>query len=183
MAGIVTFPRRFPSLAMIMRKRFYGIITLGLLAATVVAQAAPGADGIVAGGAREHMAKAPEIDFEHLRDPFQSYLELVRQRLAEKRKALTESDRPREPLEAFDLSALKLVAIYRMGNRQVAMVEDTTGKGYVVRPGSRIGQHGGKVVRIEKDSIVIVEKAIAPNGDIVDREVRMTIREVNEPSG
>lgn len=185
MAGIVTFPRHFSSLAMTMRKRFSGSITIiGLfMAAAIVVHPAQAGEKIVAGEAQKHMIKAPEIDFEHLRDPFQSYLEIVRQRLAEKRKALTQTNRPREPLEAFDLSALKLVAIYRMGNKQVAMVEDTTGKGYVVRPGSHIGQNGGKVVRIEKDAIVIVEKAVAPNGDIVDREVRMTIKEVNEPAG
>lgn len=133
------------------------------------------------GQAIQHMVKAPEIDFEHLRDPFESYLAVMRQQ-AQQRSQQWKSDHPREPLEAFDLSTLKLVAIFSMGKKQVAMVEDSTGKGYVVRVGSYMGTSSGRVTKITKDSLILTEKTIAPTGEIVNREVTLTLKEVNEPN-
>ncbi len=128
----------------------------------------------------QHMVKAPDIDFEHLRDPFESYLTVMRQQ-AQQRSQQWQSDHPREPLEAFDLSTLKLVAIFSMGKKRVAMVEDSTGKGYVVRPGSYIGTNSGRVTKITKKNLILTEKSIAPTGEIVNREVTLTLKEVNEP--
>ncbi len=130
--------------------------------------------------AMQHMAKAPDIDFEHLRDPFESYLAVMRQQ-AQQRSQQWQSDHTREPLEAFDLSTLKLVAIFSMGNKRVAMVEDSTGKGYVVHPGSYMGTNSGRVSKITKESLVLIEKSVAPTGEIVNREVTLTLKEVNEP--
>jgi type IV pilus assembly protein PilP len=131
--------------------------------------------------AMQHLLKAPEIDFANLRDPFASYLTLVAQRgqalLNERR--LRFQDREREVLENFDLSTLKLVAIYSMGEDQVAMVEDATGRGYTIRRGNYMGKNNGRIEKIEFDTVYLVEQIINPAGDVVDNQVTMTLKEVN----
>jgi type IV pilus assembly protein PilP len=131
--------------------------------------------------AMQHLLKAPEIDFANLRDPFASYLTLVAQRgqalLNERR--LRFQDREREVLENFDLSTLKLVAIYSMGEDRVAMVEDATGRGYTIRRGNYMGKNNGRIEKIEFDTVYLVEQIINPAGDVVDNQVTMTLKEVN----
>ncbi len=132
--------------------------------------------------AMRHMVKGPDVDIESLRDPFQSYLALAERRgqraLAERRARL--ANRQREPLEDFDLSTLKLVAIMRMGQQRVAMVEDPEGKGYVVRPGNHMGKNNGRVEKITDDSVYLVEQVVNAAGDIVDRRVTLTLKEISK---
>jgi type IV pilus assembly protein PilP len=131
--------------------------------------------------AMQHMVKAPEIDFVNLRDPFASYLALVAQRgraiLDDQRRRLESRDR--EVLENFDLSSLKLVAIYSMGEDRVAMIEDATGKGYTVRRGNYMGKNNGRIEKIDADTLYLVEQVINPAGDVVDHQVTLTLKEVN----
>lgn len=129
-----------------------------------------------------HMVKAPEIDFANLRDPFQSYLDLVASRgraaLLERQHRL--SNRQREVLEDFDLATLKLVAIFKRGEDRVAMVQDATGKGYIVRRGNYMGKNNGRIEKIDDDTLYLVEQVLNPAGDITERQVTLTLKEVNE---
>ncbi len=131
--------------------------------------------------AMQHLLKAPEIDFANLRDPFASYLSLVAQRgqaiLSERR--LRFENREREVLENFDLSTLKLVGIYSMGEDQVAMVEDASGKGHTIRRGDYMGKNNGRIEKIEFDTVYLVEQIINPAGDVVDNQVTLTLKEIN----
>ncbi|MBW2575679.1 MAG: pilus assembly protein PilP [Deltaproteobacteria bacterium] len=70
---------------------------------------------------------------------------------AVRRKLLT-------PLEKLDLSQLKLVAILRAQSGNKAMVEEDSGKGYVIKKGMYIGIHSGKVAKILSDRIIIEEE-------------------------
>ncbi len=67
---------------------------------------------------------------------------------------------PRErlsPLERYDLGQLKLVGVIWDVKTPNAMVEDSTGLGYVVRIGTPIGNNEGKVKAIEQSGLVIEE--------------------------
>ena len=134
-----------------------------------------------ASDAMKRLTKAPDIDFENLRDPFASYLALVAQRgraaLIERQSRL--ESRPREALENFDLSTLKLVAIFSMGEERVAMIEDATGKGYVVRRGNYMGKNNGRIEKISEDTVYLVEQVLNPAGEITDQQVTLTLKEVN----
>ena len=134
--------------------------------------------------ALQHMVKAPEIDFAKLRDPFASYLARVATKrqaeLAKKKQKFMANDRQRDPLEKFDLDVLKLVAIFSMGGERVAMIEDSERKGYIVRKGNYIGKNNGKVDKIDDDTVFLIEKILDPAGDIVNRQVTLTMKEVNE---
>jgi len=132
--------------------------------------------------AMKHLVKGPDVDIESLRDPFASYLALVasrgRQTLAERQSRLASRDR--EILETFDLTTLKIVATMRMGEDRVAMIEDGTGKGYIVRRGNYMGKNNGRVEKITDNSLYLVEQIVNPAGDIVDRQVTLTLKEVNQ---
>jgi type IV pilus assembly protein PilP len=65
---------------------------------------------------------------------------------------------PQTPLEKVALSQLKLTAIMRMPQGNRALVEDATGKGYVVKKGTYMGLNAGQVIKIDKNSIVVEEE-------------------------
>jgi len=165
-------------------KHLIGLIA-GLLAgaAPLMAAPAPLADDSGIPDAMQHMVKAPKIDFTNLRDPFASYLAKAtpqgRSTTLQANK-LRLNNRKREKLEAYDLDALKLVAIFSMGGERVAMVEDTLSKGYIVRRGNRMGKHNGKIEKIDDNTIFLVEQVLNPAGEIVDKQRKLTMKEVNE---
>jgi len=66
--------------------------------------------------------------------------------------------RPRTPLERISLAQLKVSAIIRSPKGNLALVEDATGKGYVIRKGTYIGLNSGRVVAILKDKVIIEEE-------------------------
>jgi Tfp pilus assembly protein PilP len=65
---------------------------------------------------------------------------------------------PRTPLERIDLSQLKLVAIVLSSSGNMALVEESSGKGYVIKKGTYIGTNAGKVVNIKKEKVIVEEE-------------------------
>jgi type IV pilus assembly protein PilP len=65
---------------------------------------------------------------------------------------------PRTPLEKIDLSQLKLVGIIMASSGNRALVEESNGKGYVIKNGTYVGTNAGKVVKIDKDKVVVAEE-------------------------
>lgn len=79
----------------------------------------------------------------------------------ESEKALsddTEPKRPLTPLEKIDISQLKLSAIIQSKSGNLAMVEDATGKPYILTTGTYVGINSGTVTKILDDRVVIEEK-------------------------
>lgn len=76
---------------------------------------------------------------------------------AKKKKLIRRT--PLTPLEKVDLSQLKLVGIIRTKSGGMAMVEEASGKGYIVHKGTFIGIHSGKIVQILRDRIIVEEKS------------------------
>jgi len=160
-------------------KLWLGLLAIGI---TSVYSAPVSAEEYTVPDAMQHLVTAPEIDFANLRDPFSSYLVRVASR---GRSALLDtqsrlSNREREKLEDYDLSTLKLVAIFSMGGERVGMVQDGTAKGYIVRRGNHMGKNNGKIEKITADTIFLVEQVLNPAGEIIDRQVNLTMNEVNE---
>ncbi|MDQ6981533.1 MAG: pilus assembly protein PilP [Mariprofundus sp.] len=154
----------------------------GLLLSASPLIAAPAASDADIPDALKHMVKAPEIDFANLRDPFASYLARVatsrRAALLEKQKIM--ANRKRDPLEAFDLDVLRLVAVFSMGGERVAMIEDAANKGYIVRQGNYVGKNNGKIDKIDDNTVYFTEQVFNPAGDIVNHQVTLTMKELNE---
>lgn len=79
------------------------------------------------------------------------------------------------PLEKVDLSQLKLVATLRAISGNKALVEDSTGKGYVINKGTYIGINSGSVIEITNESVVVEEEIETLTGDIKiqKREIKL----------
>jgi len=65
---------------------------------------------------------------------------------------------PLTPLERVDLSQLKLVGIVQAPSGNKALVEESSGKGYIIKKGTFIGIHAGRVLEILKDRVVVEEE-------------------------
>ncbi len=163
-------------------KHLIALITGLMLSATqAVAVPVAKADSTVP-DAMQHMVKAPAIDYANLRDPFASYLA----RVASHNQAMSDeapsqqSNRKREVLEAFDLDSLRLVAIFSMGGERVAMIEDSTSKGYIIRRGNYLGKNNGQIEKITDSTVFLVEEVRNAARDLIDRQVSLTLNEVNE---
>ena len=61
------------------------------------------------------------------------------------------------PLEQFEINEFELVGIISGPGVKKAMVQDPTGKGFMVQVGSRIGKKGGKVTRVADKELIIEE--------------------------
>jgi Tfp pilus assembly protein PilP len=83
------------------------------------------------------------------------------------------------PLQRYDVAQLRVVGIVIMdNNKSGAMVEDASGKGYVVTRGSRIGRRNGVVVRIEDDRVIVEEQYKDSAGNMKSKEVSMKLYRV-----
>ena len=94
-------------------------------------------------------------------------------------KPILEPRRPLTPLEKVDLSQLKLVAIIRALSGNIALVEEASGKGYVIKKGTYIGTRSGKVGKILPDRIIVEEESADFSGKVSVREIEVKLN----PSG
>ena len=82
---------------------------------------------------------------------------------------------PRTPLERIDISQLKLVGIVVSNDGNKALLESTSGKGYVVQKGAYIGTNAGKLVQIQKDKIIIEEQVEDVTGKMKIRKIELKL--------
>ncbi len=68
-------------------------------------------------------------------------------------------------LQRIRLKELKIVAMIKIGNKVLAMVQGPTGKGYIVKTGMGIGMKGGVVDKI------IYEEKLTPFGKKAIRKI------------
>lgn len=74
------------------------------------------------------------------------------------RKKKSKRRTPLTPLEKMDLSQLKLSAVILAPSGNRALVQETSGKGYIVKKGTYIGIYSGKIVEILEDQIIVEEE-------------------------
>ena len=67
------------------------------------------------------------------------------------------------------MSQLKLVGIILASSGNRALVEESSGKGYVIKKGTYIGTNGGIIVQIEKEIVTVEEKFEDYSGKIQSR--------------
>lgn len=83
-------------------------------------------------------------------DPFKPFMQLAPGKELSRAVPLT-------PLQKYEVSQLKLVAIITSSEENIALVEDATGRGYSLRKGTGIGRNDGRVKKILKDRVIIEE--------------------------
>jgi len=87
----------------------------------------------------------------------------------------TRDPRTLSPLERYDLSQLKLVAIIWNIKEPRAMVEDSGGLGFIVKVGSAIGSNEGKVKAIKPTEVLIEEFFTDIYGERKSRQVPLRL--------
>lgn len=115
------------------------------------------------------------------RDPFES---LVKEKpLVKEWHPVIDDNRPRGPLERFDISTLKLVGILwgDLGRRALLRAPDD--KGYFVNVGTYMGQNGGRVVSVDDDRLVIEEHYKDLEGNIVSKTLSLPLRRKEKQNG
>jgi len=100
-------------------------------------------------------------------DPFQPLFR-AKQELARKKKR--KKRLPQTPLERIDISQLKLVGIVLASSGNRALVEESSGKGYVIKKGTYIGTNSGKVVQIKKETVIVEEEYEDVFGKVATRQ-------------
>lgn len=83
-------------------------------------------------------------------DPFKPFIQLTSVRESSRNVPLT-------PLQRYEISQLKLVAVISAPEGNVALVEDGSGKGFFIKKGTAIGKNDGKVTKILQDKVIIEE--------------------------
>jgi len=105
------------------------------------------------------------------RDPFRSFI-------AEQQQARAKEERG--PLEQFDLNQLTVVAVVWGTERPRALVEDPSGRDYVVQEGTPIGKNEGMVLRITDNSVLVRETYVDYLGAQTTKEIEMRIKSATQ---
>jgi type IV pilus assembly protein PilP len=90
-------------------------------------------------------------------------------------KKQREKRAPRTPLERIDIGQLKLVGIILAKSGNKALVEEASGKGYIIKIGTYLGTNSGKVVKIEKDAVVVAEEYEDVLGNVTVRNTEIKL--------
>ncbi|MEO6165341.1 MAG: pilus assembly protein PilP [Candidatus Binatia bacterium] len=102
------------------------------------------------------------------RDPFRPITLNVRAASTRRRENLS-------PLERFEIGQLKLVGVVWNVKEPTALVEDSSGLGYMVKAGTPIGSNDGKVREVRRDSLIVEEGFVDLYGAKKRREVSMRL--------
>lgn len=104
------------------------------------------------------------------RDPFVSLVVTV----VEKPK------KGQTPLENYDIGAIKILGIVWTDKGSFATVVLPDGKAYTLSEGMTIGIHEGKIQKINKNHIVIMERIKDYKGQLKSKETILKLREGEE---
>ena len=117
----------------------------------------------------------PEYSYDPVgkKDPFKPFLQMASTRGSSRNVPLT-------PLEKYEISQLKLVAIISSPEGNIALIEDSAGKGYFLKKGIGIGKNEGKVTRILKDKVVIEETYQDVFGQTKINEISILLHRLEE---
>lgn len=118
----------------------------------------------------------PEGKIDPFADPFKKD-EAPQQDEDEEAEDPNKPDRIRQtPLERIDLSQLTLVGVIKFASGHKAIVEETSGKGYMIQKGTYIGTNYGQVTEIQNDRIIIQEKVKDYLGKYKDRTSQLKLQ-------
>lgn len=97
------------------------------------------------------------------RSPFDKPVVIERRIIAKANSNVRpDESRTKEYLESFDIGSLSMVGTLEWDNRDWALVKDESGEIHRVRSGNYLGKNHGRVVRLNENSIELVE--IVSNG-------------------
>ncbi len=105
-------------------------------------------------------------------DPFRPFFRNKIAKVKKKKKTtIKKPDKCNTPLECMDVGQLTLVGIVidKKGDA-IAMAQDASGIGYILKKGTRIGYRSGKVIKIERGRVVVREQVEDLRGELTFRD-------------
>ena len=106
------------------------------------------------------------------RDPFLSPVVVTKQKQVKKKGA--------SPFESYGITEIQLLAIASDKNKHFALIRLPDKKTYTITEGMSLGLEGGKVEKINKDSVVIREYTKDYRGDIKPRDTILKLHKGEE---
>ena len=98
------------------------------------------------------------------RDPFEPLV-------SKEKQAGGKPEKEKGPLEKFELSQFRLMAMLLVKGTPRAMVKAPDGKSYIVKPGDKIGKLDGEIEKIETKVLDPVSREVVSPDRIVIKEV------------
>lgn len=80
-----------------------------------------------------------------------------------------------DPLQRLSISQIYLVGVI-VGKQNRALLQDTSGMGYIVTEGTLVGENNGIVTKIAKDSVTVKQHFKDYMGRVSTREVVLALR-------
>jgi type IV pilus assembly protein PilP len=109
-------------------------------------------------------------------DPFEPFLRVPEAEVSNAEQEKLQIRAPQTPLERFGLDQLKLTGILVSPVKIRALIEEASGKGYIISEGTYIGNKGGQVTKIMNDRVVVEEKYLDVLGKVAVREIELKLR-------
>ena len=109
-------------------------------------------------------------NFSGKKDPFRSYMAASKSKLS-----LPSASEHRLPIQKYEVNQFSVLGIIAGLAMNQAMVQDPVGKSYVIKEGTMIGPHNGRVVQIRERSIEVIEQFREESGRIRKRDVKLTL--------
>lgn len=109
-------------------------------------------------------------------DPFAPFLHKPEPRITGGGQVKLSGRVPMTPLERIAIGQLTLTAVIQLSHRNIALVQEASGKGYVVKLGTYMGENGGRVSMIGKYSVVIEEKSKNIFGKTETKKIELKLK-------
>jgi type IV pilus assembly protein PilP len=119
-----------------------------------------------------------EYRIEGRADPFMPFI-TERSTRNENPDEIIEENKILTGMQLFEPSQLTLVALMATESDKFAMVQDFTGKGYIIKEGTKIGRRG-VVAEIAPGRVIIEETARTRSGEILTNKIAMVLKKEGE---
>lgn len=95
-------------------------------------------------------------------------------------KADTKPQKGLIPIESYEVSEFKLIAILWDKTKYYAVITLPDGKSYTIKEGMKLGLYGGKAYKITKDSVIIREQVRDYKGALSPKDTILKLRREEE---
>jgi Tfp pilus assembly protein PilP len=164
-------------------RHFLSIVILIAFAWCTVPSAAVAAEQSPPPAAATESAAPTQDDFEYLvanrKDPFVPFITEKAATSDAELDEIVEVEGELTGMQLFEPGQLSLVALMKSGDQDYAMVQDFTGKGYVINKGTKIGKRG-VVIEIAPNKVVIEETAQTRAGQKIVTNTVMVLKKEGE---
>jgi len=120
-----------------------------------------------------------EYEVENRPDPFAPFVSETSKANPIKPDEILDDTEVLTGMQLFEPGQLTLVALMLTDGKTLAMVQDFTGRGYVVEEGMKIGRRG-VITRISEDRLIIEETARTRSGKTLKNEIAMVLKREGE---